>query len=138
MSFLILLSSCASKPPNVPGCRRLAAKYEVVYDVFGIPTTNVYPNPVCMKEIKEIECGRCAWSLEKKEQYVGEAKETWLYGKPWSQLTHEAVIIPSEAYAKIKTYMINSCKEQNCDKVIAGWRIKLDAWDSAGNTNPKP
>ncbi len=92
------------------------------------------PNPICLKEITEYSCGYCVWSVEDKQQYVGEAKNTWLYGKPWHQILAESVKVPAESYAAIKASFIKMCKESNsCSKDITHWRVKLDAIDSIGN-----
>ncbi len=100
-------------------------------DQFGIPTTTFRPNPVCMKMLDEEECGYCTWSIKEKYQYVGENKETWLYGKPWSQIAAEAVLMPSESYARLKADIVENCKKsQECNKDIAKWRVKLDSLDS--------
>lgn len=127
---LILLCSC-SDPPDVPSCRTLETKPETK-EVPGFGKITLQrPNPVCEKKIKEIRCGYCVWTISDKEQYVGEAKETWLYKKPWSKLEEQAVKMPPEAYAEFKAWVINMCKKSNeCNAKITHWRVKLDALDS--------
>jgi hypothetical protein len=122
----ISLVSCIT-PPDVPfGVANDPIVIEKK-DAFGIVVRDVRPNPVCMKEIKEPACGYYVWLISDKEQYVGEAKATWLYGKPWSRLKAEAIYTPSESQAEVNSYFINTCKkQQNCNKNISRWRAKSD------------
>lgn len=124
--FVLLLSAC-SDIPDVPSCRPLDSKKQT-FDIPDIGKISVdRANPVCLKEIKEIRCGFCVWSVSDKTQYVGEDKKTWLYGKPWSVIELEAIKTPPESYARIKAYVMDECKRTNqCDDV-ARWRIKLDS-----------
>lgn len=127
--FLIffILAGCIS-PPNIPVLRSLEARKESS-DVPGIGRITIdRPNPICMKEINEPVCGFAVWTIADKTQYVGEAKKTWLYGKPWSQIHREAVLFPAESYAAAKGYIIDMCKKTNdCSKDIDHWRVKLDS-----------
>ena len=129
ISSLVCLSSCKNLP-DVPWCRPLNAKRWVVTDAFGIEIKHVRANPVCMKEIQEIECGYCKWTLSERSQYVGDGPSTHLYGKPWSQLREEAVYVPSEAAAEVKSKIVSQCKRTNCDRIVPRWRVKLDSFDS--------
>lgn len=129
-SLLILLSSC-TKPPDVPACRPLTQRTIEYRDEFGIPVRKSYPNPTCVKMIGEPQCGYCIWTISSRVQYVGEAKKWHLYGKPWSRVMTEMVLMPSEGYARMKAYIIRNCKKHNdCNKNIDSWRVKLDALDS--------
>lgn len=133
----VLLSSC-NRPPDVPVCRPLDAKITEKRDAFGIIVREIRANPVCDKEIKEPSCGRCVWTISDKVQYVGEAKERWIYGKPWSRIRVEALVTPTESWAKIKANIVKSCKETNCDEQIPRWRVKLDSLDSIDDVFKKP
>lgn len=132
VSFLTILTSCTS-PPDGPGCRSLTPKVTIAKDDFGIPVTTVTSNPVCQKQIGEPACGYCVWSISEKEQYIGEQKEHWLDGQPWSQILAESITLPVKTYVAVKTYIIDNCKNNSdCNKNISKWRIKLDALDSVG------
>ncbi len=138
ISLLSLLSSCAIKPPDGPVCRPLNAKRIVTKDPFGIPVEKIRPNPVCIAEIGEPECGRCTWTISDRVKFIGESEDHHLYGKPWSLIKIEAVIMPSEYFAGLKSYIVKSCKELKCDDQIPRWRIKVDSIDSVGDLIASP
>jgi hypothetical protein len=130
-ALFVFLVSCAVKPPDVPICRELKTQNEskTIPDIGFIKIER--PNPVCLKELNEVSCGFCVWTISKKSQYIGETK-SFLYGKPWSQVKREAVLIPTEAYADVKATFINMCKKyKECAADISSWRLKLDSLDSA-------
>jgi len=129
--FSIGLNSCVT-PPNMVGCRNLAPKKESKFiKDLGRTVTIDRMNPVCKKEINEAECGFCTYSIDTRIKYVGEKKANWLYGKPWSQIKREAGLIPAEDLARLKAYIINTCKNTGqCDKAVSNWRTKLDSLDS--------
>ena len=132
----ISLVSCSTLNVDEPIGIPLKPIITVKKDAFGIDVTTVRPNPVCMKEIREPSCGYYAWTISDREQYVGEAKATWLFGKPWSVLQDEAIYTPSETQAKIKEAIINTCKKyKTCDQRISRWRVKTDKLipDKKGN-----
>ncbi len=134
MSLVILyalqLSGCMA-PPDIPACRSLETREETkeVPDIGRVTLDR--PNPTCIKEINEATCGYCVWTISDKKQYVGENKKTWLYGKPWSQVLRESVLLPAESYAEAKAFVINECKKTNdCNKDIDHWRVKLDSFSN--------
>lgn len=127
--FVFLLSGCVS-PPDIPACRPLNAMKVVteVPDIGRVVTER--PNPKCMKAIGESECGYCVWTISDRTQYVGEASKHHLNKKPWSAVMREAVLVPATEYAKVKKFVIDSCKKSNeCAENISRWRVKLDALD---------
>jgi hypothetical protein len=129
-SWLILLSSCTA-PPDVSVCRSLTQSVTEVRDSFGIPVRTVRANPMCVKMIGEPQCGYCVWTISSRVQYVGESEKYHLYGKPWSVILREMILMPSESYAKAKAYIIKNCKKHgDCNRDIDKWRIKLDSLDS--------
>lgn len=129
--FILALSGCVV-PPDVPVCRPLEIKWEKKF-VEGVGNIVVErPNPKCVETIKEPTCGFCVWTISNKSAYVGEAKSTWIYGKPWSTIKREAVLAPPETYAKVKGFIIDICKKSgDCSKDITRWRLKFNALDSA-------
>lgn len=130
-SLLILLSSC-TRPPDVPACRPLTQRVVEHRDEFGIPVRSFEANPMCVKQIGEPACGYCVWTISSKVQYVGENPKWHLFKKPWSKILSEMVLMPSESYAQMKSYIIKNCKKHNdCNQDIDKWRIKLDSLDSA-------
>jgi hypothetical protein len=123
--FALLLSGC-TEPPDTPWCRPLNAKLETK-DVPGIgKVTLERANPACMKAIAEPVCGYCVWAISDREQYVGEAKKTWLDGEPWSKIKSTSILITPKSYAKVKEFVINICKKSNECNQVAKWRLKLD------------
>ncbi len=98
------------------------------------------PNPVCMDEIGEAECGYCRYTISDKVIYVGEQPEHQFNSKPWSKLKKHAILFPAEeSYAPMKAFGINACKSMgSCNKDIAKWRIKLDSFDSIGSAVSSP
>ncbi len=142
ISSAIILSSCRSLPDVPLACRPLDARHEYIKDDFGITVDHMTPNPVCMAEIGEPQCGYCTWTISDKEKYVGEAEATHLYEKPWSQIRDESILSPSEAFAAVKAWVVKMCYDNpdvaGCAEV-AKWRVKLDAGDSIGDViNPTP
>lgn len=141
-SLCLLLSSCAGlQPPDVPGCTPLNSKL-VNWHPPMTPATRadglVYrPNPVCMAEIGEGDCGKCVFTISEKPIYVGDKPEHHFNKKPWSQLRKKCVLLPAaESYAPLKAFFINACKQMGslgACKDIAKWRVKLDSLDSVGD-----
>ena len=128
LSFSLLLqTSCDKAPPDVPACEHFNETIE------NDPVTGhtlLKPAPICMEEIKEPRCGHCIWIVSKKVQYVGEKKETWLNGKPWSQLRDESVLLPAEeSYGPVSAHMINQCKKLNCSDEVDRFKIKLNVFN---------
>lgn len=126
----LLLSSCATPPPDVP-------VFENLTQHLGTdPKTGhliLKPSPVCAKEIGEVECGHGVYIMSKKEIFVGEKPEHLFHKKPWSQLKRESVYVPAqESYAPLSTYVINACKQMNCDDQINRFKIKIDSLGSIG------
>lgn len=127
---LIILSSCAT-PPDVPVCRALDTKKVIVKSPEFGDLIEVRPNPKCMKEVGEKNCGFCVWTVSNKSQFVGESEKHRLNKKKWSEVQREALITPAYSYAEMKAYVINSCKQSGqCGKEIDHWRIKFDSLDS--------
>jgi len=129
--FSAVLSGCVT-PPDAPFCRPLEMRKEVK-DVEGVGRVVLNrPNPVCQKEIGEPTCGYCVWSISDTTKYVGEAKATHLFKKPWSQIKSEAILAPPESYAKVKEFVINICKKtEECSRNITRWRLKLNSLEPA-------
>lgn len=133
--FLYVLVGCSGIPiPDVPIGRPLDQIYIQGRDAFGIMVYHKRPNPLCMKEINEPECGFYAWTVSDRTQYVGESPKTYLLGKPWSKLRLESLTLPTESLARIKESLMIACKQHKCSNPeVAKWRVKLDAFDSIGN-----
>ena len=123
--LLPLLFSCV-KVPDLPICRDLPEKRLSSRDAFGIEDITIQGNPVCLKEIGELRCGYCVWTISPKSKYIGEAEEHRLGKLRWSEIRPTAVLLPADSYAKLKEYVINSCKKSgDCQKDIDKWRVKL-------------
>lgn len=142
VTLCLLLSSCAGlQPPDVIGCTGLDSKL-VKWRPPMLPASRsdglVYrPNPVCMAEIGEGDCGFCTFTVSEKNVFVGEKPEHHFKGKPWSQLKKKSVLLPAaESYAPLKAFAVNACKQMGsvgACRDIAKWRIKLDSLDSVGD-----
>lgn len=86
------------------------------------------PSPACMKAIGETSCGHGISIVSKKVIYVGEAKETWYKGKPWSQLDRESVKLPAEeSYGPLTVWIINQCIKFKCSDEVDRFKVQLDA-----------
>ena len=123
------LASCSTvQPPDVPVCEAL--NQHMVTD----PSNGhlvLKGSPACLKQIGEPECGHCAMIVSGKEIYVGEKPDHLFNKKPWSQLKRESVFVPAvESYAPLATYIINSCKENNCNDQVDRFKIRLDSLSS--------
>lgn len=137
MKYLLLmlllgsLTNCANVPPDVVACEYLTQR------LARDPVTThliLKPSPVCTKEINEPECGHCTYIMSGREVYVGEKKEHFFNGKPWSQLKSESIYLPAvESYAPLSTYIINSCKQMNCSDDVTRFKVKLDSLSSIGS-----
>lgn len=125
LSSLLLLSACATTPPDVPACQDLS-EHIVIDQTTGHEILT--PSPACEAAIGEISCGHCVYIVSGKEIYIGEKAPNLLNGKPWSQVVDESVYLPAEeSYAPLSTYIINSCKKMNCNDEIDKFKIKLDS-----------
>jgi hypothetical protein len=136
--FAAFLVACAPKPPDVPACESLEQ-----YLAIDSETQHLIlkPSPTCAKQIGEFECGHCVYIVSGKEIFIGEGKAYQLNGKPWSQIKHEAVLLPAvESYAPLAAYVINACKKMHCSDDIARFKIKLDSLSgvTAAIPNPSP
>ncbi len=79
-----------------------------------------------MAAIKEVECGHGVSIVKGREIYVGE--KTLFSGKPWSQLKKESVYVPAvESYSPLATYIINTCKKDNCNDDLTRYKVKIDS-----------
>ncbi len=124
ISFSLLISGCAT-PPNVTVFESLSQR---MYMDPLTQHTMIEPSPTCMDEIGEPECGHGVAIVSGDEVYIGEKKDNWFKGKPWSQLKSESVFCPAEeCYAPLGTYIINSCKQNHCSDDVTRFRIKLDS-----------
>jgi hypothetical protein len=125
ISSCYLTESCTPKPPDVPVCEQLSSR--VTTDPVTRHTV-LTASPACWAAIHETDCGHCVWIVSGKEQFVGEAKATFINGKPWSQLKSESAYLPAaESYGPLAEYIINSCKKMKCDSQVDAFRIKLDS-----------
>lgn len=128
------LISCATKPPDVYMFEDL--KQRLAND----PVTGhlvLLPDPVCMKEIKEPECGHGVAIVSGNEIIVGE--KTLFNKKPWSILKQQSIYVPSiESGAPLLTYIINSCKKMNCSDDVNKYKIKLDSFNGISGAFKNP
>lgn len=102
----LLISGCASTPPDVPICMELS------------PTR-----------------GWCTYTIKNQEFEISEDKpHTFTEGqKPmtWWELRPTFIYVPSPSWAKLKAWIIKTCKATNqCDKAIGSWQRKIDEVDS--------
>lgn len=107
------------------------------------PTTGhieLRPDPACVKAIQEIECGHGVSMVTKREVFVGEGPATFFNKKPWSQLKRESIYVPAqESFAPIENYIINTCKQNNCNDQVTKFKVKLDELKSIGAVlSPSP
>lgn len=122
---LWLLTSCAPKPPDIFVFEHLEQR--ITTDPANGHTI-LTPSPACLSRIQEPECGHGVSIVSGQGIYVGEKKEHWYKGKPWSQLRAESVYMPAEeSYAPLAGYIIDSCKKMKCEDQVTGFKIKLDS-----------
>ncbi len=92
------------------------------------------PDPVCMNEIGEVECGHGVYIMSGKEIFIGEEKGHLLNGKKWSELKAQSVYVPAEeSYAPLATFIINSCEKLSCNDQVDRYKIKLDSLGAVGD-----
>jgi hypothetical protein len=64
-------------------------------------------------------------TISNKDMIVDD--EHLLNGKTWLDLKIEAVYLPTESWAKLKTYIISQCKKHSdCTKEVGDWNRKLE------------
>lgn len=120
--------SCTPKPPDVPVCEALVQR-TAVDSVTG--HVILAPSPTCMAKIGEAECGHCVYIVSGKEEFIGEAPEHGLKGKPWHMVHEQSILLPAEeSYAPLAAYIINSCKKANCSKDTQKFKEKLDSLEA--------
>lgn len=121
---LLLLNSCAPKPPNVPACEHLGQHLS------SDPISGhllLTPSPTCLHSVGEPECGHCVLIVTGEEFFIGENSPYLLNGKPWSKIRGEAVYLPAvESYAPLSAYIIDACKKMKCSDDVTRFKVKLD------------
>jgi hypothetical protein len=132
----LFLINCTTTPPDIAVFRSLTQRLS--HDPLNGHLI-LTPDPVCEKEIKEIECGFGVYIISKRRVFVGEQKEHWFKGKPWSQLKKESILLPAvESYAPLSKYIIDSCKELGCNDQVDRFKVQLDQLNNIEpNLNPK-
>lgn len=132
-----LLASCASKPPDI-------AVFENLQQHLGTdPVTQhliLKPSPACMlMKVPEPECGHGVYVMSGKEFFVGEDKQNLWKGKKWSAIKAESIYMPAvESYAPMTTYIINECKQNNCDNQVDAFKIKLNSLNGINGAIQNP
>lgn len=121
---LLSLTNCAPNPPDVPAFKWL--KQRLATD----PLTQhiiIKPDPHCMEQIKEPECGYGVFVKTGKEIFVGELPANLYKGKTWSQLREQSIYLPvKESYEPLEAYVIDSCKKMGCEDDVTRFKIKID------------
>lgn len=125
ITLFVSLTSCTKPPPDVPFCEHLSQRMATDPETKHLVLA---PSPTCMKEIGEVECGHCTFSMSQKEIYIGEAKKTWFNKKPWSQLHYESILVPAvESFAPVQAYIINACEAANCSGDVQRFKVKVNS-----------
>lgn len=123
----VLLSGCITKPPNILVCRDLQERPIWTKDDLGMEIIHYNANPVCTKELAESSCGFCIRIISNEVQYIGNKPEHNSNKKSWNDIKSSAVLIPTDSYAELKAYVINSCKKnKDCQDDVDSWRLKLE------------
>lgn len=129
--FIILLwslTSCATKPPDIFVFEKLEQHLSLDAQTGHLI---LKPSPACMTAINEPECGHGVSIVTGRQIFIGEIAPNIFNGQKWSELQEVSVILPAkESYAPLATYIINSCKQANCNTAIDAFRIKLDSLKS--------
>lgn len=84
--------------------------------------------PICI-ELNPTK-GFCTYTISDKDIYVDDLNK--LNGKTWWEARPTMVLIPAESYAKLKAYIIKSCKQNNQCGEIKNWERKINRLDSKG------
>lgn len=95
-SLSMLLSGCATMPPDVP---------------------------ICM-EVSPVQ-GWCTYTISDKEFYIDDEHPYSFYEdqpkQTWWELRPTFLLVPAPSYAGLKAYVVKTCKQQKCDKQIMSW-----------------
>ena len=82
--------------------------------------------PVCVE--LNPDRGFCTYTISDKDIYVDEQNP--LEGKTWWNMRPEMVQVPPPSWAKIKAFIIKTCKQSNnCDSEVTSWDRRLDSID---------
>ena len=132
LSSAFLISACTPQPPDVAVFEYLKQR---TYTDQKTGHLMLKPDPVCMKEIGEPECGHGVYIISKKQIFVGD-KSHLFNNKKWSDLIPEMVLVPAqESYAPLLQYIINSCEKMNCNDQVDRFKVQLDELKAVGNTS---
>ena len=116
-----LLGSGCIELPDVPACRDIPSR---VVNREG--RVFVEASPLCWEHTQELSCGHCVYIKSGREVFVGESEKTRLFGKKWSELRDQSVLLPAaESYAPLSVYLINSCKRLKCDGSVEKFLVKI-------------
>lgn len=103
-----LLLSCATMPPDVPVCVEVS------------PTR-----------------GWCTYTISDKEFYVDDENPLKIYDDQpaltWWELRPTFLLVPAPSYAKMKAYIIKTCKQNKCDKHIGSWERRMERVEEKAN-----
>ena len=104
----LLLSACAAMPPDTEVCIEI--------------------NPVR---------GWCTMTISDKEFFIDEENPyDFKDGQgpvTWWQIRPLMLYVPSGSYAKMKAYIIKTCKQNKCDKHIGSWNRRMERLEKKGN-----
>jgi hypothetical protein len=70
----------------------------------------------------------CTYTISDKDFYINDSQK--IDGKTYWDIKPTMLRIPYKSWVEIKSFIIKTCKRQNCDKDIASWNRKLESIDS--------
>lgn len=102
--IVLFLTGCATRPPDTEVCVEL-----------------------------DPSRGFCTFTISDREFYIdennphdfqdGNGPQTW-----WS-IRPAMVMVPPGSYAKLKSYVVKTCKQQKCDQQIGAWERRVKKLD---------
>lgn len=69
--------------------------------------------------------GFCVWPISAKKQTINETSK--LDGQTWYEIRYKMILMPISTWETYKEYIIELCKQYNCDN-------KVQSWDRTINT----
>lgn len=103
--YALLVSACVTSP-NIPIFRELGPVYTQTEHYITLK-----PNPVCMKEINETQCGRYTYTVTGESGLVGDDAAHHFNGKSWSEIKRSSLLLSVDSYPKVKDFISLLCKK---------------------------
>jgi hypothetical protein len=90
--------------------------------------------PVCV-EISPTR-GWCTYTISDREFFIDDENPWNIEGEEpmtWWDLRPTLLLVPAPSYAKMKAYIVKTCKKDKCDKFIGSWERRSKRLEEKAN-----